>query len=115
MKTDIQSQNPNDLITDRFQKHKGFFIINTDCIMTDNQVVTVRELYDLVTFLDGGGIEFVKIEFWHALIKDGWLKIIGYDIGNKVIVSRIHDMKAVNASCDWFLISEDVFENEIAI
>ena len=117
MKTDIQSQNhnPNALITDRFQHHKGFFIIDADCIMTDNQVVTVRDVYELVDFLDDGGIQYRQVEFWHAVLKNGLLKIIVYDIGNKNILTRIHRMNKPSYSCDWFLISEAVFENEIAI
>ena len=117
MKTDIQCQshNPNDLITDSFQHHKGFFIIDADCIMTDNQVVNIRSTYMLVEFLNGGDIRYRDVEFWHAVMKDGWLKIIVYDIENEAIVTRIHDMNGLRHSCDWFLISEDVFENEIAI
>ncbi len=117
MKTDIQSQNhnPNDLITDRFQHHKGFFIIDVDCIMTENQVVNVRGIYMLVEFLEGGDIRYRDVEFWHAVLKNGLLKIIVYDIGNKALITRIHDMNKGSYSCDWFLISEDVFNNEIAI
>jgi hypothetical protein len=110
-----RNQNPNTLITDKFQHHKGFFIIDADCIMTDNQVVTIREIYQLVDFLNGGDIQYRDVEFWHALLKNDWLKIIVYDIGNKAIITRIHEMNKSNYSCDWFLISEDVFEDEIMI
>jgi hypothetical protein len=117
MKTDIQSQNhnPNALITDKFQKHKGFFIIDARCIMTEGQIVNVRSIYMLVEFLDGGDIQYRDVEFWHAVMKGDWLKIIVYDIENEAIVTRIHDMTKDSYSCKWFLISEDVFENEIAI
>lgn len=107
-----QNQNPNDLVTDRFQHHKGFFIIDADCIITRNQVVDIRGEFQLVDFRSGGEIQYRKVEFWHAVMKDGWLKIIAYDIGNKTILTRIHPMNKVYATCDWFLISEDFIEEE---
>jgi len=88
MKPDINNQceNPNDLVKEKFQHHKGFFIIDADCIMTENQVVNVRGAYQLVDFLDGGDIQYRQVEFWHAVLKNGLLKIVVYDIGNKSLI-----------------------------
>ena len=54
--TPKQRQNQDIIKTGKFQRHKGFFLIDFDCIMTKNQLVTVMANYQLVDFRDGGEI-----------------------------------------------------------
>ncbi len=106
-------QNPNVQNTDKFQHHKGFFVLDFDCILTKNQIVNVQEEYQLVDFTKGEGIQSRVVIFWHALTKGNYLKIIVYDIANKVVIQRLHDLTNPEFQCDWFLINNDVFEEDI--
>ena len=99
--------------TDKFQHHKGFFVLDFDCIMTKNQIVTVQEKYQLVDFTEGEGIQLREVIFWHALMKGNYLKIIVYDPDNKIVIQRLHDLTKQEFQCNWFLIEEDVFEDDI--
>lgn len=99
--------------TDKFQHYNGFFVLDFECIMTKNQIVNVKEEYQLVDFTNGEGIQLREVVFWHALIKDSFLKIIVYDPNDKVLIHRLHDLTKPKYHCDWFLIEEDVFEDDI--
>ena len=77
-------------------------------------MATVLDTYNLVEFKDGGGIEYRTVMFWHASLKDGYLKIIVYDINNKILITKLHNTEASDhASTDWFLIEDRVFKDEI--
>lgn len=99
--------------TDKFQHHKGFFVLDFECIITKNQIVNVQGEYQLVDFTNGEGIQLREVIFWHALLKESHLKIIVYDPNNKVVIQRTHDLTTTEFQCDWFLIEEDVFEDDI--
>ncbi|MFO7853466.1 MAG: hypothetical protein R6X28_13560 [Bacteroidales bacterium] len=111
--THHEEQNPNVLDTVRFQHHNGFFIIDIDCIITKNQIINVQEHYQLVDYTSGGGVELREVVFWHALLKGNYLKIIVYDIQNKIVIQRYHDLTKPKYTCDWFLLEEDFFEDDI--
>ena len=97
-----------------FQRLKGFFILDFLPIMTRYQMATVLDTYSLVEFKDGGDIEYRKVMFWHALLKDGYLKIIVYDINNKILITKLHNIKAEESEyTDWFLIEDRVLEKMI--
>lgn len=112
IKKHIQNHNINN--TDGFLRLKGFFILDYDCIMTnDYQIVNVLNHYLLVDFKNGGKIEYRTVMFWNALVKDGYLKIVVYDIKNHIIISRMHNIEKINSYCNWILIDENIFENEL--
>jgi hypothetical protein len=96
-----------------FQRLKGFYIMDYDCIMTRHQVVDILGQYLLVNFEDGGLIRYCTVSFWFASIKDEFLKIIVYDIKNKIIISRLHNIEDADANCDWLLIDEHTFQEDI--
>ena len=74
-------------------------------------MATVLDTYTLVEFKDGGGIEYRTVSFWHASLKDQYLKIIVYDINNKILITKLHNIKAEDSeSTDWFLIEDGVIE-----
>ena len=70
-----------------FQRLKGFFILDYDCILTRHQVVDVLGQHLLVDFEDDGLINYRTVSFWHAFLKDKYLNIIAYDIRNKTIIT----------------------------
>jgi len=70
--------------------------------------------YMLIEFTDNkGGIRERPVVFWHAMIKDNFLKITVYDNVNKVVVQRMHDLTKPRFENDWFLIEEQILEDEI--
>ena len=81
--------------------------------MTKNQIVHLQDQYQLVDFIEGGNIQFREVVFWHALIKDNYLKIVVYDIINKTVIQRLHDLTKPQYHCDWFLIEDGFFEEDL--
>jgi len=77
-------------------------------------MATVLDTYTLVEFKDGGGIEYTTVMFWHAVLNDGYLKIIVYDINNKILITKLHNIESEESeTTNWFLIDDSVFEDEI--
>lgn len=116
MKADLFNQhiqNHDAQGTDGFLRLKGFFILDYDCIMTnDSQIVNVLGHYLLVEFESGGKIKYRTVMFWHALVKDGYLKIIVYDINNQVIITRLHNIDKTNSICNWVLLDKNIFKDD---
>ena len=112
MRPDLHTlQSPNVLNTNGFQHRKGYFIIDSDNIMTEKQVVTVTQEYQFIEFGDGGHIRVRDVMFWHAVVKDNVVKIILWDIKNKMIVSKILFLDKKDITYDWFLISDEVLSD----
>ena len=103
-------ENPNVQNANIIERHRGFYIITDDCVITKNQIVTVMEQYQLVAFKEHGEIELRNIVFWHAAIDGKFLKLICYDLDNKVVIQKLHDLTRSKYENDWFLIEPDVFE-----
>lgn len=95
-----------------FQRLKGFYILDYDCVMTRHQVVDVLGHYLLVDFEDGGLIKYRTVSFWFGSLKDEYLKIIVYDIQNKIIISRLHNIEDPDAHCNWVLMDTDFLESD---
>ena len=74
-------------------------------------MATVLDTYTLVEFKDGGGIDYRTVMFWHAVLKDEYLKIIVYDINNKILITKMHNIETEDSeNTDWFLIDDYVLE-----
>lgn len=96
----------------RFQKLRGTYILDYECIVTKFQLVDVLKEYSLVEFMDDFGIRDRTVMFWHASIVDGELKIIVYDIVNKDIVIKTQEISE-DVLCDWFLYDKEVLNDEL--
>ena len=107
-------ENPNDLNTQEFEHRKGYFIIqNCDQIMTENNILNIEQVYDLVEFGSGGKIDLRTVIFWYASLKQGVLRIICYDACNKVVISKMYDTQRPSDYSGWFLLSKDFWDNEL--
>ena len=104
---------PDAILSEKFKARKGCFIIDFDPIMTENQIVAIEQEYQLVEFKSGGEIKVRDVVFWLGSLKRGMLKILCYDINNKIVIQKIHDVGKLNNYSDWFLISEDYFGAEL--
>lgn len=102
--------------TQKFEHRKGYFIIEADPIMTDeNQIVNIEQEYLLIEFRSGGRIDYRDVVFWHANMKQGMLKIVLYDLGNKVVITKMYNTKRPYEYSGWFLISPDYFDGELVV
>ena len=106
-------ENPNVQNANIIERHRGFYIITDDCVITKNQIVTVMEQYQLVDFRKYGDIELREVVFWYCAIKGKYLKIICYDLDNKVVIQRLHDLTNPKYENDWFIIEPEIFEDDI--
>lgn len=106
----LESQDAPDKI--RFQKHKGCYVIDYECIATRLQLVYVLKTYSLVEFMDDSGIKVRTVMFWHAIFKDGCLKIVVYDIRNHDIIIKTYDVDK-DSNPDWFLYDQDILNQEM--
>ena len=107
------SENANVLNTHKFEHRKGYFIIEADPIMTENQVVSIEHEYQLVEFGSAGKIDLRTVIFWFASLKQNVLKITCYDLDKKIVITKIHDFDTPENYSDWFLISNDFFGDEL--
>jgi hypothetical protein len=116
MKPDTQSQSRIPVTSNAlgFQRLKGFFILDFLPIMTKFQIATVLNTYVLLEFKEDFEIEYRTVMFWHASLKDEYLKILLYDFNNKIVISKLHNIETEDTDyTDWFLIDTDIFKNEM--
>ena len=100
-------------ITDNFHQLEGAFYINSECVFIENKLVDVLEIYDLLDFLDGGGLELHNVKFWSAMLKGNTLKIIVFDINSGKVLHRTHCLNDNTIPCDWLLIAKDYFKTDL--
>ena len=108
-----QIQNSNVQSNHKFEHRKGYFIIEADPIITENQIVNIEEKFKLVEFGSGGRINYRDVVFWQAKMKKSMLEIVVYDLVNKVVIAKMYNTKRPNEYSSWFLISEDYFDGEV--
>ena len=115
MKPELLSQEdyPNTLNTEKFLHLKGFFYIDSECIMTENKIINVLEQYDLIEFRDGGGIVMRDVRFWHALMKNNVLKIVVNDTDSNKVLHRTHCTNDESVPCDWLLVEKNYFNDDL--
>jgi len=94
-----------------FNQQKDKFYIDVKCIFTENKILNVNEVYDLLDFGDNGEIYYRKVRFWHATLKGYTLKIFVLEIKSGELLTRTHRLKTDNDVCDWVLCSEHFFDN----
>lgn len=116
MKPDTQSQSRPHVLNNAlgFQRLKGFFILDFLPFMTRFKMATVLDTYVLLEFKEDFKIDYRTVMFWHASLKNEFLKIIVYDIYNKVLITKLHNIETEDQDfTDWFLIDTDIFKNEM--
>ena len=115
MKPEVLSQKdfPNTLVTSKFLHLDGFFVIDSECIFCENKAVFVQDIYDLIEFIDGGGIVLRDVKFRTAILKDDILTIVVYDTNAKRVLHRTHPFNDESVPCDWLLVEKNYFNNDL--
>ena len=110
MKPEILNQNdcPNTL-TKKFLNLNTFFVIDSPCIFCEKKIVRAKEKYDLIEFIDDGGIVLRNIRFRTAVLKDDILEIVVYDIDANQVLHRSHRFNDESVGCSWLLVEKNYF------
>ena len=115
MKRELVDQNdfPNTVIPSKFLHLDGFFVIDSECIFCENKAVFVHDIYDLIEFRDGGGIDMRTVKFWTAILKDDVLKIVVRDTDSNQILHRTHPFNNESVPCNWLLVEKNYFNADL--
>lgn len=115
MKPELLSQKdfPNTLVTSRFLHLDGFFVIDSECIFCESKAVFIQDIYSLIEFRDGGGIDISNVKFWTAILKDNILKIIVFDTDSNRVLHRTHPFDDESIPCDWLLVEKNYFNDDL--
>ena len=115
MKPELLNQDdfPNTLVTSKFLHLDGFFVIDSECIFCENKAVFVQDIYDLIEFIDDGGIVLRDVKFRTAILKDDILTIVVYDTDAKRVLHRTHPFNDESVPCDWLLVEKNYFHDDL--
>ena len=102
------------LITDLFRKlDDDKFFIDSDCVFTNNNILVKNRVYDIIDFLDNGGINQYHVKMLHAYLKGFYFIFVGIDLLTGEFMYRRHRLDARMLACDWLVVDLDFFDNEI--
>ena len=98
-------------ISRAFQQSGDSFFIKAPCIITDNQVINLREIYEFVDLTKSEDfISYVRLV--DANRKGFEVSVIVLDIKTGQLIKRSHRLNCDKLPCTWLLISLDYFEKE---
>lgn len=101
-------------ITDLFRElgDEAFFI-NSDCVFTKNKILVKNRVYEVLDFLDNGGISLFHIKLLHAYLKGFDAVIVGIDIVSGEVMHRTHRLDTGILPCEWVILDLNFFDTEI--
>ncbi|HKJ80961.1 MAG TPA: hypothetical protein VJ954_02975 [Ignavibacteriaceae bacterium] len=89
------------------------FFVNSDCVITKNQILVKNRVYEILDFLDNYKIRINHIKLLHAYLKGFDAFIVGIDIVSCEVIFRHHRLDTEISVCDWVIIDLDFFEKEV--
>lgn len=98
-----------DQITSRNKAPKGFkhtideFLLCFPCIITNDNIVDVGGLYNILDFGDNGEIAFATVKFLEAYKTGNKVTIVGVDIKSGELLKRSHCYNNDTLPCNWVL------------
>lgn len=114
MNTDITSQNDssNATVTSKFIRLNGFFLIDSPCIFCTKKIVRVDDCYDLILFLNDGGIALKNVQLRNAAVQNDFLTIVAHDTNSN---RELHFSQKFNddSACSWLLVEKNYFNEEL--
>ena len=115
MKPEMLNQNdcPNARLTKKFLDFNTIFYINSPCIFCEKKIVRAKGNYDLVEFIDDGGIVLRNIRFRTAVLKDDILEIVVYDTDSNQVLHRTHPFNDESVGCSWLLVEKNYFNDDL--
>ena len=101
------------IVPSKFLHLDGFFVIDSPCIFCENKAVFVHDIYDLIEFIDGGGIVLRDVKFRTAILKDDIPEIVVYDTDSNQVLHRTHPFNDESVPCDWLLAEKNYFNEDL--
>lgn len=89
------------------------FFINSECVITKNQILVKNRVYQILDFLDNYEIRINYIKLLHAYLKGFDAYVVGIDIVTGELIHRHHRLDSEISVCDWVIIDLDFFEKEV--
>ena len=114
MNTDLSNQksSPNTIVTSKFIRLKGFFLIDSPCVFCSKKIVRIDECYDLILFLDDGGIGLRNVQFRTASLQNDVLSIFVHDT-NSNRAYKYSQSFTDDSACSWLLVEKNYFNEEL--
>ena len=107
-----QNDSPNTVVPYRFLRQHGFYVIDSECIFCENKAVFVNDIYDLIEFINDGGVVLRDVKFRTAVLKDDMLEIVVYDTDANRVLHRTHPFND-ESPCDWLLAEKNYFNADL--
>ncbi len=103
----ISDFNPDSGTTKLLQHLENAFVIPAPCILSQDKIVKVRDIYDLIDFDDNGGINIHNVQFWTAYQNGFTVTIVVLELKSGELLKRSHRLNNDSIPCDWALIEFD--------
>ena len=105
----ISDFNPGSGTTKLLQHLENAFIIPSPCILCQDKIVKVRNIYDLLDFDDNGGINYRSVQFWTAYQNGFTITIVVLELKSGELLKRKHRLNNASLPCDWVLLNLNYF------
>jgi hypothetical protein len=114
MNTDLLTQNdsPNNIVTSKFIRLNGFFVIDSPCIFCNKKIVKVDDCYDLILFLDDGGIGLRNVHFRTATLQNDVLSLSVHDTASNCQHEYSRPFND-DSACSWLLVEKNYFNEDL--
>lgn len=90
-------------VTNGFQHTVDKFLLSFPCIICENDIVHVQQIYDLLDFLGNGEIVATRVKFLDAYVTGYRVTIVVFDIKTGELIKRKHRLNNDELPCDWVL------------
>ena len=96
---------------------KDSFLINPNCILAPDHVVTTGKTYLLFDYSEGrisgaAPVVLEDVKFITSILKGDILKIVVYDNDSNRVLHRTHPFNN-ESPCDWLLAEKDYFNDDL--
>ena len=97
----MEEKCPDTPVTGGLQKFASAFIIQAPCIICKDKLVKVGDTYDLVDFLDNGGLNVRAVKFMNAYLRGYNVIIVVLDMKNGELITRKHRLNNDILPCNF--------------
>ncbi len=105
----ISDFNPGSGATKLLQHFENAYFIPAPCILCQDKIVKVRDIYDLLDFDDNGEINYRTVQFWTAYQTGFVVTIVVLEMKTGELLKRSHRLNNASLPCDWVLLNLNYF------
>ena len=100
---------PDTPVNRGLQHLENAYIIPAPCIISQDKIVKVSEIYDLLDFDDNGRINYRSVQFWTAYQNGFTVTIVVLELKSGELLKRSHRLNNASLPCDWVLLHLNYF------